>query len=139
VPLAPKRSINCHLRRTATALNEEAETREPRRSATNFGQISPGLVQNTTDLLFRDLWLGPALALRDRSLVTVSLRGADARCLLYTVLPNAVFCSPSSRKSLKSGRNSHFWLRNRDVRSLEIALSALARLAGGLHKRLIIQ
>ena len=38
----------------------------------NFGQISPGLVQNTTDLLFRDLWLRPALAPRDRSLVTVS-------------------------------------------------------------------
>jgi 4-carboxymuconolactone decarboxylase len=30
------------------------------------------LVQNTTDLLFRDLWLRPALAPRDRSLVTVS-------------------------------------------------------------------
>jgi 4-carboxymuconolactone decarboxylase len=29
-------------------------------------------VQNTTDLLFRDLWLRPALAPRDRSLVTVS-------------------------------------------------------------------
>jgi 4-carboxymuconolactone decarboxylase len=33
---------------------------------------TPGLVQNTTDLLFRDLWLRPALAPRDRSLVTVS-------------------------------------------------------------------
>ena len=29
-------------------------------------------MQNTTDLLFRDLWLRPALAPRDRSLVTVS-------------------------------------------------------------------
>jgi 4-carboxymuconolactone decarboxylase len=33
---------------------------------------TPGLVQHTTDLLFRDLWLRPALAPRDRSLVTVS-------------------------------------------------------------------
>ena len=38
----------------------------------NFGAVSPGLVQNTTDLLFRELWLRPALAPRDRSLVTVS-------------------------------------------------------------------
>ena len=38
----------------------------------NFGHVSPGLVQNTTDLLFRDLWLRPALAPRDRSLATVS-------------------------------------------------------------------
>jgi 4-carboxymuconolactone decarboxylase len=37
-----------------------------------FGNVSPGLVQNTTDVLFRDLWLRPDLAPRDRSLVTVS-------------------------------------------------------------------
>jgi len=30
------------------------------------------VVQNTTDFLFRDLWLRPDLAPRDRSLVTVS-------------------------------------------------------------------
>jgi 4-carboxymuconolactone decarboxylase len=30
------------------------------------------MVQNTTDILFRDLWLRPALAPRDRSLATVS-------------------------------------------------------------------
>jgi 4-carboxymuconolactone decarboxylase len=34
--------------------------------------ISPGLVQFTGDLLFKDLWLRPGLAPRDRSLVTVS-------------------------------------------------------------------
>jgi 4-carboxymuconolactone decarboxylase len=34
--------------------------------------VVPGIVQYTTDLLFRDLWLRPALAPRDRSLVTVS-------------------------------------------------------------------
>ena len=32
----------------------------------------PGVVQLTTDVLFRDLWLRPDLAPRDRSLVTVS-------------------------------------------------------------------
>lgn len=38
----------------------------------NFGKVSPGVVQYTTDLLFRDLWLRPGLSPRDRSLVTVS-------------------------------------------------------------------
>ena len=33
---------------------------------------SPNLVQDTTNVLFRDLWLRPDLAPRDRSLVTIS-------------------------------------------------------------------
>ena len=53
-------------------LNEEAESQRAAQVNNNFGHVSPGLVQNTTDLLFRDLWLRPALAPRDRSLVTVS-------------------------------------------------------------------
>jgi 4-carboxymuconolactone decarboxylase len=53
-------------------LNEEAEEKRATTVAANFGAVIPGLVQNTTDLLFRDLWLRPALAPRDRSLVTVS-------------------------------------------------------------------
>lgn len=53
-------------------LNEEAENQRATQVGNNFGATSPGLVQNTTDLLFRDLWLRPALVPRDRSLVTVS-------------------------------------------------------------------
>jgi 4-carboxymuconolactone decarboxylase len=53
-------------------LNEEAEAQRASQVMKNFGKIAPGLVQNTTDLLFRDLWLRPALAPRDRGLVTVS-------------------------------------------------------------------
>ena len=34
--------------------------------------MAPGIVQYTTDVLFRDLWLRPDLAPRDRSLVTVT-------------------------------------------------------------------
>ncbi len=34
--------------------------------------MAPGVVQYTSDLLFHELWLRPALAPRDRSLVTVS-------------------------------------------------------------------
>ena len=51
------------------------ETREAQRAATvekQFGNVAPGVVQYTTDVLFRDLWLRPDLAPRDRSLVTVS-------------------------------------------------------------------
>jgi 4-carboxymuconolactone decarboxylase len=53
-------------------LNEDAEAQRATQVGNNFGQVSPGLVQNTTDVLFRELWLRPALASRDRSLVTVS-------------------------------------------------------------------
>jgi 4-carboxymuconolactone decarboxylase len=53
-------------------LNEEAEKQKATQVESNFGSVSPGLVQNTTDLLFHDLWLRPALSPRDRSLVTVS-------------------------------------------------------------------
>ena len=53
-------------------LNEEAEEKRATQVGNNFGAVTPGLVQNTTDLLFRDLWLRSALAPRDRSLVTVS-------------------------------------------------------------------
>ncbi len=53
-------------------LNEAAEAERAKRVDEQFGTIAPGLVQNTTDVLFRDLWLRPDLAPRDRSLVTVS-------------------------------------------------------------------
>jgi 4-carboxymuconolactone decarboxylase len=53
-------------------LHDEVEKQRAAQVSSNFGAVSPGLVQNTTDLLFRDLWLRPALAPRDRSLVTVS-------------------------------------------------------------------
>jgi 4-carboxymuconolactone decarboxylase len=53
-------------------LNEAAEQQRASSVEQNFGAFAPGVVQFTTDLLFRDLWLRPALAPRDRSLVTVS-------------------------------------------------------------------
>ena len=53
-------------------LNEEAERQRATTVEQNFGAVAPGVVQYTTDLLFRDLWLRPALAPRDRSLITVS-------------------------------------------------------------------
>ena len=53
-------------------LNEAAEAQRAARVSEQFGHVAPGVVQYTTDLLFRDLWLRPDLAPRDRSLVTVS-------------------------------------------------------------------
>jgi len=53
-------------------LDEAAEAQRATRVDQQFGQITPSLVQYTTDVLFRDLWLRPGLAPRDRSLVTVS-------------------------------------------------------------------
>ena len=53
-------------------LNEAAETQRSKAVQEQFGSSFSGMVQYTTDVLFRDLWLRPDLAPRDRSLVTVS-------------------------------------------------------------------
>jgi len=53
-------------------LDRTAEADRAARVEQQFGAVAPGVVQYTTDVLFRDLWLRPDLAPRDRSLVTVS-------------------------------------------------------------------
>lgn len=53
-------------------LDNEAEAKRATNVKQRFGIVAPGVVQYTTDVLFRDLWLRPDLAPRDRSLVTVS-------------------------------------------------------------------
>jgi 4-carboxymuconolactone decarboxylase len=53
-------------------LNKAAEADRAKRVSEQFGAVAPSIVQYTTDVLFRDLWLRPDLAPRDRSLVTVS-------------------------------------------------------------------
>src|SRR5437667_5860320 len=53
-------------------LDEAAEAQRATQVAKQFGAMVPGIVHYTTDVLFRDLWLRPDLAPRDRSLVTVS-------------------------------------------------------------------
>jgi 4-carboxymuconolactone decarboxylase len=53
-------------------LNEAWEADRKTRVGQQFGNVAPGVVQYTTDVLFRDLWLRPDLAPRDRSLVTIS-------------------------------------------------------------------
>jgi 4-carboxymuconolactone decarboxylase len=53
-------------------LDTASEERRASGVEQQFGKVAPGIVQYTTDVLFRDLWLRPDLAPRDRSLVTVS-------------------------------------------------------------------
>lgn len=53
-------------------LNEASEAERAAMVEKQFGNVVPGVVQYTTDVLFRDLWLRPDLVPRDRSLVTVS-------------------------------------------------------------------
>jgi 4-carboxymuconolactone decarboxylase len=54
------------------SLDKDAEAKRAANVEEQFGKVAPGIVQYTTDILFRDLWLRPDLAPRDRSLVTVS-------------------------------------------------------------------
>jgi len=53
-------------------LDEAGEANRAASVGQQFGTVSPGLVQYTTDPLFRDVWLRPDLVPRDRSLVTIS-------------------------------------------------------------------
>jgi 4-carboxymuconolactone decarboxylase len=57
---------------TLLPIDERSEAQRAESVEQQFGAMFPGIVQNTTDVLFRDLWLRPDLAPRDRSLVTVS-------------------------------------------------------------------
>ncbi|MFG6444662.1 carboxymuconolactone decarboxylase family protein [Microbacterium sp. P07] len=52
-------------------LDETAEAARADQVESDFGATAPGVVANTTDVLFQDLWLRPDLAPRDRSLITV--------------------------------------------------------------------
>lgn len=52
-------------------LDEAAEAQRASRNEQQFAKVAPGVLQYTTDILFRDLWLRPDLAPRDRSLVTI--------------------------------------------------------------------
>lgn len=65
-------------------LDTAAETRRAATVEENFGNVAPGVVQYTTDVLFRDLWLRPGLTPRDRSMVTVSALVASGQTAQIT-------------------------------------------------------
>jgi 4-carboxymuconolactone decarboxylase len=66
------------------ALNQKAESEREKNVGAQFGSVAPGLVQYTTETLFRDLWLRPDLKPRDRSLVTVSALIANGQSAQVT-------------------------------------------------------
>lgn len=57
---------------TLLPLDEAGEAKRAANVEQQYGAVSPGVVEYTRKVLFRDLWLRPGLAPRDRSLVTVS-------------------------------------------------------------------
>jgi len=65
-------------------LDEAAEAQRAERVGQQFGAVVPGVVQYTTDVLFRDLWLRADLVPRDRSLVTVSALIANGQVAQLT-------------------------------------------------------
>jgi 4-carboxymuconolactone decarboxylase len=65
-------------------LDEKAEAARAKGVEENFGKTAPGVVKYTTEALFRDLWLRPGLAPRDRSLVTVSALVANGQAAQIT-------------------------------------------------------
>jgi 4-carboxymuconolactone decarboxylase len=65
-------------------LDKDAESKRATTVEENFGRVAPGVVQYTTDALFRDLWLRPGLAPRDRSMVTVSALVASGQTAQIT-------------------------------------------------------
>jgi 4-carboxymuconolactone decarboxylase len=65
-------------------LNEAAEADRAKRVGDQFGAFFPGVAQYTTDVLFRELWLRPDLAPRDRSLATISALVANGQVAQLT-------------------------------------------------------
>lgn len=65
-------------------LDEVAEAARASAVERQFGTVAPGVVLYTTTALFRDLWLRPDLAPRDRSLVTVSALIANGQVAQVT-------------------------------------------------------
>ncbi len=54
------------------SLDEEAEAARQTMVQDTYGMVSQGVVDYTEEMLFRDLWLRPDLAPRDRSMITVA-------------------------------------------------------------------
>jgi 4-carboxymuconolactone decarboxylase len=69
---------------TPLPIDEATESKRATSVEAQFGAFFPGVVQYTTDVLFRDLWLRPELAPRDRSLVTVSALIANGQTAQLT-------------------------------------------------------
>jgi 4-carboxymuconolactone decarboxylase len=64
---------------------DDAGTEQPSGARQMFGELAPGLARFTDDVLFGDVWKGPELSPRDRSLVTVAclVTGGNTQQLVY--------------------------------------------------------
>jgi 4-carboxymuconolactone decarboxylase len=69
---------------TLLPLDEAAEAKRAAAVQANLGEVAPGVVQYTSELLFNDLWLRPGLAPRDRSLATISALAATGQVAQIT-------------------------------------------------------
>ncbi len=79
-------------------LDQAAEAQRAALVEQTVGPVSPGLVDDTRDVLFKDLWLRPALAPRDRSLVTVSALIATGQVAQVTFHLNRAMDSGLTRE-----------------------------------------
>ena len=79
-----------NLQPTPLPLDEAAEAQPAKNVRDQFGFVAPGLVEHTTEYLFRDLWLRPDLAPRGRSLVTVATLIASGWVAQITYLNRAM-------------------------------------------------
>ena len=79
-------------------LDQAAEAQRAALVEQTVGPVSRGLVDYTADVLFRDLWLRPALAPRDRSLVTVSALIATGQVAQVTFHLNRAMDSGLTRE-----------------------------------------
>lgn len=79
-------------------LNEAAEAQRAKSVGDQFATVAPGLVDYTTDYLFRDLWLRPNLAPRDRSLVTIAALVASGQVAQVTFHLNRAMDNGLSRE-----------------------------------------
>ena len=86
-------------------LNEAAEKQRATRVEQDFGAVAPGVVHYTTDVVFRNLWLRPALAPRDRSLVTVSALIASGQVAQVSYHLTGAFATHSRTRCLQLVRN----------------------------------
>jgi alkylhydroperoxidase/carboxymuconolactone decarboxylase family protein YurZ len=69
-----------------------------------IGSTSPGLAQYTTEVLFRNLWLRPDLAPRDRSLLTVGALIATGQVAQLSAHLNS---GDEQRPDASAGRRGH--------------------------------
>jgi 4-carboxymuconolactone decarboxylase len=78
-------------------IDEAAEAKRAASVEQNVGPVSQGVVQYTSEPLFHDLWLRPALAPRDRSLITVSALIASGQVAQITFHLNRAMDNGLSR------------------------------------------